>query len=52
MSVARFESEILDSQIKRGEVDPETFTRTAHVACGCGAEGCMFITRWKKEENK
>ena len=46
---ARREQEIWNSMLKRGEIDPTKFVRTAYVVCGCGAEGCGFITRWLKE---
>lgn len=51
MSNARFEMEVLNARIKRKEVDPKSFSRTAHVVCGCGAEGCMFVTRWPSDNN-
>jgi hypothetical protein len=46
---ARREQEIWNSMLKRGEIDPTKFVRTAYVVCGCGAEGCGFITRWMKD---
>ena len=33
---------ILNSKVKRGEI--EVPTHTAYVVCGCGEEGCGFIT--------
>lgn len=48
--VARREHEIWNSMLKRGEIDPNQFVRTAYVVCGCGAEGCGFITRWMKTQ--
>jgi hypothetical protein len=33
---------ILNSRVKRGEI--EAPTHTAYVVCGCGEEGCGFIT--------
>lgn len=50
INAARHEQEVLNSMIKRGEVDPATFVRTHYVVCGCGAEGCGFITRWMKTQ--
>ena len=46
---ARREQEIWNSMLKRGLIDPSKFVRTAYVVCGCGAEGCGFITRWMKD---
>ena len=50
IEAARREQEIFNSMVNRGEIDPSTFTRTAYVVCGCGAEGCGFITRWQKPQ--
>lgn len=46
---ARREQEIWNSMLKRGLIDPSEFVRTAYVVCGCGAEGCGFITQWMKD---
>lgn len=46
LSAAKFEQEIWNSMLKRGLIDPSKFVRTQYVVCGCGAEGCGFITRW------
>lgn len=43
---ARREEEIFNSMVRRGEIDTSKFTRTAYVVCGCGVEGCGFITKW------
>lgn len=51
INAARHEQEVFNSMIKRGEVDPTTFVRTHYVVCGCGAEGCGFITRWTKTQH-
>ena len=48
INMARHEQEIWNSQLKRGLIDPTQFVRTHYVVCGCGAEGCGFITRWMK----
>jgi hypothetical protein len=50
ISAAKFEQEVFNSRIKRGEVDPGTFVRTQYVVCGCGVEGCGFISLWKKTD--
>lgn len=52
MSAARFEEEVLNSRLKRGEIEnPEHIRRSFHVVCGCGAEGCMFIAHIRREQN-
>lgn len=50
INAARHEQEIWNSRIKRGEIDTTKFVRTQYVVCGCGAEGCGFITRWMKSQ--
>jgi hypothetical protein len=50
LSAAKYEQEIWDSMLKRGLIDPSKFVRTHYVVCGCGAEGCGFITRWMKDQ--
>lgn len=52
IAAAKHREEIFNSMIKRGEIDPSTHIRTAYVVCGCGEEGCGFITRWLKEATK
>ena len=37
---------ILNSKVKRGEI--EVPAHTAYVVCGCGEEGCGFITCIRK----
>lgn len=50
ISAARYEQEVFNSMLKRGEVkSPEQIKRSAHVVCGCGAEGCIFITHWRED---
>lgn len=49
INIARHEQEVWNSQLKRGLIDPSQFVRTHYVVCGCGAEGCGFITRWTKD---
>ena len=34
--------------IKRNEVQKEDFTNTRYVVCGCGVDGCGFITKIPK----
>lgn len=52
IAAARREQEIFNSMVKRGEIDTSQFKRTAYVVCGCGVEGCGFITRWTVSDNK
>jgi hypothetical protein len=49
INMFRHEQEIFNSMLRRGEIDPSKFVRIGHVVCGCGAEGCGFITTWKKD---
>ena len=49
INIARHEQEVWNSRLKRGLIDPSQFVRTHYVVCGCGAEGCGFITRWAKD---
>jgi hypothetical protein len=45
MSAARHEQEVHNSLIKRGEMpNADQIVRSQHVVCGCGAEGCIFIS--------
>ena len=48
ISAAKFREESFNSQVNRGEIDPDNYVRTAYVVCGCGVEGCGFISRWLK----
>lgn len=48
MNMVRHEQEIWNAMIKRGEIDPTKFVREQWVVCGCGAEGCGFVTTWMK----
>jgi hypothetical protein len=38
---------ILNSRVKRGEI--EAPAHTAYVVCGCGEEGCGYITCIRKD---
>ncbi len=51
INIARHEQEVWNSRLKRGLIDPSQFVRTHYVVCGCGAEGCGFITRWAKDRH-
>lgn len=50
INMARHEQEVWNSMLKRGAIDPTKGVRTQYVVCGCGAEGCGFITRWMKND--
>lgn len=54
MSAAKHEMEAFNSLVKRGELETtKTPNDTIHVVCGCGAEGCIFISaRHKRDQNK
>ncbi len=47
---ARHEQEVWNSMVKRGMIKLSDHVRTQYVVCGCGAEGCGFITRWMKKD--
>lgn len=49
VNIARHEQEVWNSMLNRGLIDPSKFVRTGYVVCGCGAEGCGFVTRWMKD---
>lgn len=36
--------QIFNSRLKRGEIDMTHIVKTDYVVCGCGEEGCGFIT--------
>ena len=50
LAAAKFEQEVWNSMVKRGEIDESLGVRTHYVVCGCGVEGCGFITRWLKTD--
>ena len=52
INIARYEQEVWNSMFNRGEIDATEFVRTHYVVCGCGAEGCGFITRWMKDHGR
>lgn len=42
--------EIFNSALKRGKIKKsEDILRLHHVLCGCGAEGCIFISVMRKK---
>lgn len=52
ISAARHEEEVYNSMLKRGEIkEAEKIGRTQLVVCGCGAEGCIFISTVPREKN-
>jgi len=55
MSNARHTQEVFNSMLKRGEVyNADKIVREHMVVCGCGVEGCMFVSlvRTETEEQK
>lgn len=36
--------QVINSMIKRGELNPARVSKTGYVKCGCGEEGCGFIS--------
>jgi hypothetical protein len=50
IAAARHETEVYNSRLKRGEIaDADNIVRTLHVVCGCGAEGCIFISKQRED---
>jgi len=49
ISAAKHAMEIFNSMLKRGEViNADQIERLHHVVCGCGAEGCIFISAQRR----
>jgi hypothetical protein len=41
---------IFNSRVKRGEIDVKSILSTRYVVCGCGEEGCGFLSVVKKDD--
>lgn len=41
---------IFSSRVKRGEIDVKNILSTRYVVCGCGEEGCGFLSVVKKDD--
>jgi len=41
---------VYNSLVKRGDIDVKEVLRTQYVVCGCGEEGCGFISQVKKND--
>jgi hypothetical protein len=41
---------IFNSRVKRGEIDVKNILSTRYVVCGCGEEGCGFLSVVKKDD--
>lgn len=53
IAAARHEMEVFNSMLKRGEVvNADLIERLHHVVCGCGAEGCIFISAQRREADE
>lgn len=50
LNQAKRETEILNSQIKRGEKKQSDWVKFQHIVCGCGASGCIFLTRFRNNK--
>lgn len=49
LSAMRYEREVFNARLKRGEVEhPETIGSTWQVFCGCGHPQCGFISIRRK----
>lgn len=52
MSIIRRDEAIVNSLIKRGVwVRPDDVVREQHIICGCGAEGCIFVSVIREGES-
>jgi len=53
IAAARRGMEIFNSMLKRGEViNADQIERLHHVVCGCGAEGCIFISAQRRQADE
>jgi hypothetical protein len=53
MAAARHTTEVFNSLRNRGEIkDADKIVRERHIVCGCGAEGCIFISAQREEQSK
>lgn len=53
MSAAKHEMEVYNSLHKRGMIrSPDKIVREMHVVCGCGVEGCLFISAQRDESDE
>lgn len=41
---------IFNSRVKRGEIDVKNILSTRYVVCGCGEEGCGFLSAVRKDD--
>jgi hypothetical protein len=41
---------IFNSAVKRGEIDVKNILSTRYVVCGCGEEGCGFLSIVRKDD--
>lgn len=51
MAAAKRNEVIWNSRIKRGLLDLTQIARMQHVVCGCGEEGCIFISAYNKPKS-
>lgn len=50
MSNARYTQEVFNSMLKRGEVyNADNIVQERMIVCGCGVEGCMFVSLVRNE---
>jgi hypothetical protein len=51
MGIIKRNDSIINSKIKRREYIPDhNIVKEQHVVCGCGSEGCIFVSLTKKDE--
>jgi hypothetical protein len=51
MAAAKRHEVIWNAHIKRGLLDLTKIAKMQHVVCGCGEEGCLFITAYNKPKS-
>lgn len=51
LSAAVRAQNIFNSRVKRGEIDMEDIASTRYVVCGCGEEGCGFMSILRRNQN-
>lgn len=53
IGIVKRNDSIINSKIKRGEYLPsDNIIRTQHVVCGCGEEGCIFVSHTKRKDDE
>jgi len=45
MNIIKHDDAVRNAKKNRGEIDYSNVLREQHVVCGCGEEGCVFVSR-------